>query len=303
MPGPRDASADSSDATTDVGESDASEDASDGGEGDDASVDAVPDTFDAGPLTCPGPGGDRNDPIVLYTFEAPDVAAMITDRAPAAPDVPLTDNIGTFSVDTAAGGSIVLRGGQVAATLEASDALTTEVVAAGSFAVEVWFTEDDVLEEEEPERIVTLSLDSTERSFTVGQEDADLVGRFRTTTTDAQGIDCDDPTVGDARPPQAELFVPDVMDGTSAKHVVYSFDAAEGRPRMYLDGVEVGDPSPCRVGTIDWPTGYRLALGDEFDAVRTWEGVIYRVAIYARALSPAEVSCWHGAGRDADVFR
>ena len=305
MPAPTDAGNDARDATTDVGgedggEADAGVDATD-----DTAVDVPRDTFDAGPV-CPGPGGARDEPIVLYTFEAPDDATTITDRAPAAPNVPLTANVGVLTVDNSSGGSIVLRGGQAAADVTASDALITEVLAAGSFAIEVWFTEDDVVLEEAsgPERIVTLSLDSTERAFTIGQEVTDLVGRFRTNTTDVNAILCDEMVVGDARPPNTETFIADAMDGTTTKQVVYTFDVGEGRPRIYLNGVEVGDPSPCRPGVLNWPTGlYRLALGEENGgSIRTWEGVIHRVAIYARSMSAAEVSCWFGAGADADVL-
>lgn len=298
MPGSTDAGEDAEEE--DAGDPDSGEDAGE----EDASVDVVPDTFDAGPLTCPGPGGDRNDPIVLYTFQAPDAIGTITDRAPALPDVPLVDNVGGLTVDNSTG-SIILRGGQAAADLESSDALTTALTAAGSFAIEVWFTEDDVVLEETsgPERIATLSLDSSERAFTVGQIETSLSARFRTSTTWPNGIYCDELVVGDANPPMATLVAADAMDGSTTKHVVLSFDAGDGHPRLYLDGEEVGDPSNCRPGVLDWPTGYRFALGDEFDATRTWEGVIHRVAIYARSMTEAEAACWYGAGVDADVFR
>jgi len=301
MPGPTDAGADGGDAGRDGGDPDAGEDAGE----EDASADVPRDTFDAGPLTCPGPGGARDEPIVLYTFQAPDDATTITDRAPAAPDVALTDNTNVL-VDNSGTGSIVLRGGQAAADQEASDLLVSELVAAGSMTLEVWFTEDDTVLEEEsgPERIVTLSLDSSERAFTVGQEGGTALGaRFNTSTTLENGILCDEMLVGDATLPVGEVVVDDVMDGTTPKHVVISFDATSGEPTFYLNGEAVGGAWPCRPGVIDWVTGaYRLALGEEFAAIRTWEGVIHRVAIYARSMSAAEVACWYGAGADADVF-
>ena len=309
MPALADTGLDARDASADAGE-DAGDDAAadantDAGE-EDASVDVAPDTFDAGPLTCPGPGGALNDPIVLYTFQAPDSMAMITDRAPSGPDVPLIDNTGVFTVDNGGAGSAVFTNGQAAADQAASDALVDAIIGAGGFAVEVWFTDDNLILEETspPERIVTLSLDSVERAFTIGQDLDELVGRFRSTTTWPNGIYCDEPVVGDAFPPAGVRAVPGVFDGAPPPtHVVLSFDGGEGRPRLFVDGVEAGGAWPCRTGALGWVTGlYRLALGNEFDADRAWEGTIHRVAIYARPMSLAEVACWAGAGADADVF-
>lgn len=313
MPASTDAGGDDArDATTDVGEEDApAVDApmDDAGEdvGLDAAADVVPDTFDAGPLTCPGPGGADDEPIVLYTFAASDTGAMIQDRAPAAPDVPLTVNTGDFTLSPMMGGSITFTAGQTAATQAASDALTTAILDSGSFTVEVWFTEVDLDVEESigPERMVTLSADSGARFFTVGQNFDEIVARIRTTTTDSNGTRCDEPTVGDASPPRATLFEPDVMDLTGTpKHAVLTFDAGEGSPRLYFNGVEVGEPWACRRGPLGWVTGTHIfALGDETDSIRNWEGTLHRVTVYNRAMSAAEVSCWAGAGHTADVFR
>lgn len=313
MPASTDAGGDDAhDATTDVGEEDAlpvDAPMDDAGEdvGLDAAVDVVPDTFDAGPLTCPGPGGADDEPIVLYTFAASDTGAMIQDRAPAAPDVPLTVNTGDFTLSPMMGGSITFTAGQTAATQAASDALTTAILDSGSFTVEVWFTEVDLDVEESigPERIVTLSFDSGDRFFTIGQNFDELVVRPRTTTTVQNGTECDEPRVGDAARPRAAIVEPDVMDlSGTPKHVVLSFDSAEGRPRVYLNGVEVAEDWPCRTGALGWVTGTHIfALGDETNSIRNWEGTLHRVTVYNRAMSAAEVSCWAGAGHTADVFR
>ncbi len=273
----------------------------------DAPTDTPTDVLDAGPvLACPGPGGERDDPIVLYTFQAPDDAASVSDRAPAAPDVPLTDNTGAFELFNAGAGSVTMSGGRLSATQPDSDALVQELLAAGSFTVEVWAQTRDLIQEEEsgPERIVTLSENSGARAFTVGHDEGDLVTRLRTSTTRTAAISCDEMVDGDARPPLAEQRSVGAFDALSPKHIVMVFDQDLGEPQIYVNGTLSDDPWRCRRGVLNWESElvHKLALGDENDAIRTWEGDIHRVAIYARPMSAAEVGCWFTLGHTAELF-
>lgn len=256
-------------------------------------IDAPPD---AGPV-CPLPAVPRAEPVVLYTFEAPDDATNITDRAAADPDVPLVANTGVFTVNNDDGGSVLFAAGQLSATQEASDELVTEIRAAGSFTVEVWATPENLALEDEsspPERLVTLGESHVNQAFVLGQHDADIQARTRTDQTQASGFACDEPEPA----PRAAVYAPGLAVG-SPQHIVLVFDSDLGEPRVYVDGVVSGTDYPCGSGALDWMTGlYRLALGDALAGNRQWEGVIHRVAIYARAMDADEVDCWLGAGPD-----
>jgi hypothetical protein len=70
-------------------------------------------------------------------------------------------------------------------------------------------------------------------------------------------------------------------------HVVFTRDAT-GKAKLYVNGEELGART---VGgdLSNWNDGYRLVFGNEFTKDRPWQGALHQVAIYHRALSPAEV--------------
>lgn len=261
------------DAEADVG----AEDAGDAG-GEDAA--------DAGESCSMGP------PIVLYEFEAGDDVTRIVDRAPGDPNVPLTDITGELTIVEAAG-LVEVRGARLAANQADSDALMQAMLDSGSFTVEVWTRALDLVQEEPagPERIVTLSLDSTERAFTIGHDEGNGVVRLQTDGTNLQGTECTDMT-------SSVVNVPGVFTALDPpKHVVLVFSATLGEPRVYFNGDAVDGDWPCGMNMLGWTTGiYRFALGDEIDGERGYDGQIHRVAIYDRAMGAPEVQCWYEAG-------
>ncbi|MBN2476383.1 MAG: DUF4038 domain-containing protein [Pirellulales bacterium] len=75
---------------------------------------------------------------------------------------------------------------------------------------------------------------------------------------------------------------------TKKTHVVYTRDEA-GRATLYVNGAVV------KTGTVggdlsNWDDGFRLALGNELTEDRPWLGEVYRVALYARALTSSEIA-------------
>ena len=81
------------------------------------------------------------------------------------------------------------------------------------------------------------------------------------------------------------------------------FSGTLGEPRAYINGAQIPGDWPCGMNMISWPEGeYQFALGDELTGERAYEGQIHRVAVYPRAMSAAEVSCWYDAGPTADVL-
>lgn len=70
-------------------------------------------------------------------------------------------------------------------------------------------------------------------------------------------------------------------------HLVFTRTAA-GVETLYLDGAR--RVSRSRPGSLEWSPDYRLELGDERTQERPWSGTYRLVAIYGRALGPAEVA-------------
>ena len=81
-------------------------------------------------------------------------------------------------------------------------------------------------------------------------------------------------------------------------HVVYTRDAA-GQATVYIDGVVEGQASVG--GSLsNWDATMPLLLGNEASGGRPWLGEYKLVAVYARALSAAEVAQNLSAGSEGD---
>ena len=158
-----------------------------------------------------------------------------------------------------------------------SDSAATKLhesfLSAPGLTLETWIATAD-LEQNGPARIVTYSLDKALRNFTLGQEDDALVLRLRTTKTDLNG----------KRP---HAVIGDVFTGRDPMHLVVTCDHVT--TRVFADGILRGQ-LPAAGGTFDnWNAGYRFALGNELTGNRSWQGSIYLVAVYRRALSADEI--------------
>ncbi|RMF62199.1 MAG: choice-of-anchor D domain-containing protein, partial [Calditrichaeota bacterium] len=141
-----------------------------------------------------------------------------------------------------------------------------------AITIEAWVKPLDALQGG-PARMVTLSGDPSNRNFTLGQAGDAYDVRLRTTLTDLNGT----PSV--ASP--AGTASPNLM------HVVYTRDAS-GQVKLYIDSVE--QTSSAVGGDFsNWDSAYRFALANEFSLDRPWLGEFHLVAIYDRALSPAEI--------------
>jgi hypothetical protein len=126
--------------------------------------------------------------------------------------------------------------------------------------------------------IVGLSNDVTERNFALvqgdGPEPAVYSFSLRTSATDGGG-----------RP---RVLTPKGALEARLAHVAY-VRHANGQERLYVNGVERAGKS--RSGTFStWDDTYRFHLGNEATEERPWQGEYRLVAVYARALVPAEVA-------------
>ena len=152
----------------------------------------------------------------------------------------------------------------------------------GEITVEAWITPANV-EQKGPARIVTLSKNSTERNFTLGQEADQYDFRLRTLNTSNNG--------------SPSLSLEKEQASARLTHVVYTRNRA-GLARLYLDGKKAAEKTIAGA-VYNWNEQFRLALGNEFGADRAWLGAYHLVAVYARALLSKEVEIHYQAGPGA----
>lgn len=152
----------------------------------------------------------------------------------------------------------------------------------GELTVEAWIRPAS-LDQEGPARIVTLSKNSSQRNFTLGQDRTEIDFRIRTTGTSANGVPSVE-TEGD------EL-------STELTHVAYTRDQT-GRALIYVNG-RLTEEGRAGGDVSSWDGTHRLALANEIGGGRPWLGTYYLVAIYNRALLPGEIETHFRAGPDA----
>jgi hypothetical protein len=74
------------------------------------------------------------------------------------------------------------------------------------------------------------------------------------------------------------------------QHVVATYDPVNGR-RIYVNGEFTGDADPVAGGTLgDWDDTFAFVLGNEVSGDRQFQGVFRMVAIFNRAITPAQIT-------------
>ncbi|MEO1527408.1 MAG: DUF1592 domain-containing protein [Planctomycetota bacterium] len=205
------------------------------------------------------------EPIVLYDFSGDEtVSNLMGDRRL---DLKITDS----QTIRQSGSGLQLSGGKLA-TSSPPQSLIAALKRTNELSIDVWLRSAD-LKQKGPARIITLSRDTSNRSFTLGQEVDRFDVRLRTTKTNSNGL--------------PSLSTPKKTVRKEWTHLVFTRSAA-GVSRLFVDGKQVAQgKSP---GTFaNWNANDRLAIGDEISGGRPWRGGLRRVAIFNRALSPDQV--------------
>lgn len=166
---------------------------------------------------------------------------------------------------------------QITGPCQASDELT----------VETWARTNSTLQEG-PDRVVSLSLDTQNRNFTLGQDyDAGYeYGNLRLRTDDAAYNNNGTPALMSENPKS-------VWNPAEYSHVVYT-RTADGDSVMRLNGNIAAQEE--RLGSFDNWEEYPLTLFNEATLNRGWTGELYLVAVYCRALSAVEIEQNYQAG-------
>lgn len=165
----------------------------------------------------------------------------------------------------------------------ASDGPATKLVDAiretRELSIEVWLTPSD-LKQSGPARIVSLSIDPSQRNFTLGQDKGRLDVRLRSSSTDNNG--------------QPSTAGPENSLATKLTHVVFTRSAG-GEVGLYQDGMKIVSGKVAG-DFANWSNEFRLSIANEITGDRPWLGDLHLVAVYSRALSDADVTQNYSAG-------
>ena len=177
------------------------------------------------------------------------------------------------------GGALQILKPTIISSKNAPTALIEAVRTSGEITIEAWMEPKDT-KQAGPARLVTLSKNSNERNFTLGQDGDKLDARLRTTKTSTNGI--------------PSLAAPSKSLTTKLTHVVCTRQQ-DGTARIYQNGKQVVQKKVAG-NFSNWDKSLKLALVDEHSKGRPWLGTLHLVAIYDRALSSKEVNQNFDAG-------
>jgi hypothetical protein len=216
-------------------------------------------------------------PVLLYTFKE-GRGDVIHDVSGIGEPINLTmDDPGAMS--WIPGGGISIDSITVAQNEKPATKVINACMASNEITIEAWVkpASDD---QGGPARIVTCSIDGSNRNFTLAQENAKPANgyqiRLRTTNTNANGSD-----------PRIEAANTLIMGEISK--LAYTRNKA-GEAHFYVNG-ELRDSMNIGGDFSNWVPDHQMAIGHEIDKAgeRSWLGEIYLIAIYDRALTQDEI--------------
>jgi hypothetical protein len=216
-------------------------------------------------------------PVLLYIFKE-GTGSVIHDVSGVGKPIDLTmDDPG--AITWIPGGGISIDSITVAQNDEPATKVIDACTATDEITIEAWVkpASDD---QGGPARIITCSIDGSNRNFTLAQDNAKPANgyqiRLRTTSTNANGSD-----------PRIEAANTLIMDKIS--RLAYTRNEA-GEAKFYVNG-ELKDSANIGGDFSNWDPSYKMAIGHEIDKAgeRSWLGEIYLLAVYSTALNQDEV--------------
>lgn len=224
---------------------------------------------------------DRRGLVALYEFDEGG-GDVVHDRSGHGEPMPL--RIADPSKVEWAEGRLMLKDNTMIRSEKPFGRGVAALKKSNELTVEAWLESAD-MNQSGPARIVSISSGSSERNFTLGQDNGVYDVRVRTPRIGTNGM--------------PGLQSPDRLVGTRLGHLVYTRDRT-GEGRFYLDGEPVAITATA--GNFDnWSDGFHLMLGNESSGDRPWRGTFHRVAIYDRVLPPEEIFANAGGRRIYDL--
>lgn len=186
-------------------------------------------------------------------------------------------------------GGVEITGPSVITSPEVAEKVFVACVQANAVSVELWI-EPAMASQTGPATIFTYSKVNN-RNVTIQQDTTRYRGSVMTSNPD----------------PMVETGVlqsiqtPVDKTAIAVQHVVYTRDATGAN--LYINGVDA-IPPPTTQPTMpapttdqtEWSPAYQLAFGNETNGGRPWLGKIYRAAVYAKKLTPTEITTKYGEG-------
>ncbi|MCW8901044.1 MAG: LamG domain-containing protein [Gammaproteobacteria bacterium] len=182
--------------------------------------------------------------------------------------------------------------GRAQATYQASQKLLNNIRTRGEYSVEAWIIPANVVQQNK--NIISYSGSSTERNFTIAQNEYNYQFYNRATTGGANANNGG---------PVLETDANDEDLQASQQHIVMNYDPVNGRS-MYVNGVLTGDIDANDVGGLltDWNNTHAFILANELGQSNPWQGTFRMVAIHNRILTDAQVQQNYNAGVGEKFF-
>jgi hypothetical protein len=155
--------------------------------------------------------------------------------------------------------------------------LTTAFVAckvSNEVTVEAW-VESTLVNQDARTRIATVATDNNTLNFALGA-----------TTTDGMW----------AALQGGQNLVPSGKLTTALTHLVMTRTASDSTLRLYVNGSKIDELAA--VASMSAWSDQPLFVGNGSGNDRGWRGALHLLAVYSRALTPAEIATNHGAGAD-----
>ncbi|MEZ4712461.1 MAG: LamG-like jellyroll fold domain-containing protein [Caldilineaceae bacterium] len=209
----------------------------------------------------------------LYVFKE-GAGLQIRDVAAVSPPLPLMIPA-TAQVHWNEG--LVIQEPVTLATETSLERLVKALRSTNELTIEAWI-KPSVATQNGLARIITLSKGPSERNFILGQRGSHYYAGIRTNTTDKYASD--------------KALAAGTVDPDALTHLVCT-RTASGQLQLYINGDVVGQRLVDGTFSTWGHGGVQLALGNEVGqnggVDRAWSGEFHLVALYSRALSPAEI--------------
>jgi hypothetical protein len=215
-----------------------------------------------------------SDLVALYTFEER-AGAQVIDRsgfgAPLDLVIPDLDKV------TWGDGALTVTSPTLIASPQAATKVLDACREADGVTLEAWL-EPAAIASGYP-RVVSLATNNSDLALTLMARDDRFEFRMHGPMTDSNGLPSLNSPAGTVQLQRTHVALVSAPDGTRT---------------LYLDGVPRATDG--RGGDLSvWGTTHRFGLASELDGVGPWLGTYHLVAIYARALTAAEVATNYAA--------
>ncbi len=231
--------------------------------------------------------GRFQDELIAYWKFEEGTGTIAADTAPVGPTMNL-NLTGDYEWQSGGGIAFIDTGARAMADPNDSKKLYNEIASGNGtqqYTVEAWIIPANTTQGsvDNPARIVTYSSGPDRHNFMLGQALYQYVALNR---NEALGVPSNERL--DGRPELATLDADEDLQA-NLQHAVMTYDPMRGR-RMYVDGVFTEDDDPVPgANVINWDPTFVFAIGREPINNRRWFGTVKSVAIFRRALTPAQI--------------